>query len=139
MPYFGQERMLAAQKKGPLTQKRYLNALARARRLTRQEGIDAILQEHNLDALIGPTGGPAWLIDWVNGDHYAGPDTSSAPAVAGYPHITVPAGYVHGLPVGLSFIGTAWQEPKLLRLAYAFEQAAQARKPPLYLPTVDFS
>jgi amidase len=136
MPFFGQERMLLAQAKGPLTQKRYLNALERNRRLARAEGIDATLHKHNLDAIVAPTGGPAWLTDLVNGDLYTGPDTSSPPAVAGYPHITVPAGYIFGLPVGLSFIGGAWQEPRLIRLAYAFEQASQVRHPPQFLPTV---
>jgi amidase len=136
MPFFGQERMLAAQEKGPLSQKRYLNALARNHRLSRAEGIDAVLFKHNLDALVCPTGGPAWLTDRVNGDHYSGPDTSSAAAVAGYPHITVPAGNLFGLPVGISFIGAAWQEPRLIKLAYAFEQAAQARQAPKFLTTV---
>ena len=136
MPIFGQERMLAALEKGPITQKRYLNALAKNLRLTRAEGIDATLFKYNLDALIAPTGGPAWLTDWVNGDHYSGPDTSSAAAVAGYPHITVPAGYVHGLPIGISFIGSAWQEPRLIRLAYAYEQASRARVPPDFRPTI---
>lgn len=132
MPYFGQERMLAAQKKGPLTQKSYLNALARNHLLTRSEGIDAVLFKHNLDALVCPTGSPAWLTDWVNGDHYSGPDTSSAAAVAGYPHITVPAGQVLGMPVGISFIGSAWQEPRLIRLAFAFETASHARISPSF-------
>jgi len=138
MPYFGQDRMLKAQEKGPLTEQAYLEARASCLRLSRQEGIDAVLQEHQLDALIAPTGGPAWLVDWVNGDHYTGGASSSPPAVAGYPHITVPAGYVFGLPVGLSFIGAAWQEPLLLRLAYAFEQAPQVRRSPQFLETVEF-
>ena len=138
MPIFGQERMLAAVEKGPLTHKRYLNALIKNHRLTRAEGIDATLFKFNLDALIGPTGGPAWLTDWVNGDNYSGPDTSSAAAVAGYPHITVPAGYVHGLPIGISFISTAWQEPRLIRLAFAYEQASRARVPPEYVPSIKF-
>jgi amidase len=138
MPIFGQERMLAAVEKGPLTHKRYLNALIKNHRLTRAEGIDATLSKFNLDALIGPTGGPAWLTDWVNGDNYSGPDTSSAAAVAGYPHITVPAGYVHGLPIGISFISTAWQEPRLIRLAFAYEQASRARVPPEYVPSIKF-
>jgi amidase len=136
MPYFGQERMLAAQKKGPLSELRYLNALKRNLRLTRAEGLDAALQTHHLDALILPSGGPAWVIDLVNGDNIWDIESTSMPAVAGYPHITVPAGYVFGLPVGLSFIGAAWQESKLIRLAYAFEQAAQVRRPPQFLQTV---
>jgi amidase len=138
MPYFGQERILAAQKKGSLNSKKYLRALERARRLAGAEGIDTAVQTHSLDAIIAPTGNPAWLIDWINGDHSAGPDTSSLPAVAGYPHITVPAGYVFGLPVGISFIGKAWHEPRLIQLAYAFEQASQFRRAPQFLPTVDF-
>ncbi len=136
MPFFGQERMLAAQEKGPLTQKRYLNALVRNHRLSRAEGIDAVLFKHNLDALVCPTGSPAWLTDWINGDHPSGPDTSACAAVAGYPHITVPAGLVCGLPVGISFIGAAWQEPRLIRLAYSFEQATQARQAPEFLTTL---
>lgn len=137
MPYFGQERMLAAQKKGPLSDSRYLKALERNARLTRAEGLDAALQAHHLDALILPSGGPAWLIDLVNGDSIGWDmESTSMPAVAGYPHITVPAGYIFGLPVGLSFIGAAWQEAKLIRLAYAFEQAARVRRPPQFLQMV---
>lgn len=137
MPYFGQERMLAAQKKGPLSDSRYLKALERNARLTRVEGLDAALQAHHLDALILPSGGPAWLIDLVNGDSIGWDmESTSMPAVAGYPHITVPAGYIFGLPVGLSFIGAAWQEAKLIRLAYAFEQAARVRRPPQFLQMV---
>jgi amidase len=136
MPYFGQERMTGAQAKGPLTGKRYRLALGRVRSLARK-GIDGPIQEHRLDAIIAPTGGPAWPIDLVNGDHYTGGGFSSPAAVAGYPHITVPAGYIFGLPVGISFFASAWQEPVLLRLAYAFEQATHVRKPPQFLPTVD--
>jgi amidase len=137
MPYFGQERMLKALEKGPLSEADYLKALADNQRLTRQDGIDALLREYNLEALVAPSGGPAWLVDYVNGDSSKGPDTTSPPAVSGYPHITVPAGQVYGLPVGLSFIGMAYSEPALLRLAYAFEQAAQARQAPLYLARVN--
>jgi amidase len=136
MPYFGQERILKAEEKGPLTDEAYLKALETNHRLTREEGIDAMLQEHKLDALVAPSGAPAWLTDLVNGDLYSGGGVS-APAVAGYPHITVPAGQINGLPVGISFFGGAYQEPVLLRLAYAFEQAAGRRQPPRFLPSVE--
>jgi amidase len=137
MPFFGQERMLEAIKRGPRTRKRYEKALEKNLRLSRK-GIDDVLAAHRLDALIAPTGGPAWTIDLVNGDHYTG-GFSSAAAVAGYPHITVPMGYVFGLPVGLSFFGTAWSDGLMLKFAYAFEQATLVRKPPQFLPTVDLS
>ena len=137
MPYFAQEHFEAAQAKGPLSDKAYLEALAKSHRLSRDEGIDATLKAHQLDAIVAPTGGPAWPTDWVNGDHYGGASSSPA-AVAGYPNVTVPAGYVFGLPVGISFIGGAWQEPTLLRLAYAFEQVTQVRQPPQFLPTLSF-
>ncbi len=138
MPFFGQEIMLLAQEKGPLTDEAYLNALASSKRLAGAEGIDRALAQQQLDAIVAPTTGPAWLIDLVNGDHYSGGCTTPA-AVAGYPHITVPAGLVFGLPVGLSFFAEAWSEPTLIRLAYAFEQATQARRPPALLPTADLS
>ncbi|HEV2471917.1 MAG TPA: amidase, partial [Chthonomonadales bacterium] len=134
--YFGQDSMIKAQAKGPLTDKAYLNALARNHKLSREDGIDAVMKTHQLDALIAPTGGPAWTIDLVLGDHGVGGGTTTPAAVAGYPHITVPAGEVFGLPVGLSFFGTAYSEPTLLRLAYSFEQAIHARKPPQFLPTL---
>ncbi len=129
MPYFGQEIFIRSQEKGPLTSPEYLESLETCRRLARTEGIDAVMDRHNLDALVAPTGGPAWVTDLVHGDHsYAG--SSTAAAVAGYPNITVPAGTIHGLPVGLSFFGRAWSEPTLLKLAYAYEQATEWRRAP---------
>ena len=139
MPYFGQDTMIKAQAKGPLSSPKYLKALKTCRDLARKQGIDAVMQQHKLDALVAPTAGPAWLIDLVNGDHAAGGDITSPAAVAGYPHITVPAGYVFGLPVGLSFVGTAYSEPALIRLAYAYEQATKHRSAPKFLPTVDLT
>ncbi len=135
MPWFGQEIFVAAEAKGPLTDAVYLEALATCRRLARTEGLDAVLAGHRLDALVCPTAGPAYLTDWVNGDHYGGSATSPC-AVAGYPHLTVPAGEVHGLPWGLSFMGPAWSEGRLLRYGYAFEQASRARRTPRLLRTL---
>jgi amidase len=135
MPHFGQEIFLAAQAKGPLTDKPYLDALEKCRRCARAEGIDAAMDQHKLDALVAPSGGPAGKTDLVYGDRDVGGSSSPA-AVAGYPNITVPAGTVRGLPVGISFFGRAWSEPTLLRLAYAFEQLTQARKAPEFLSTV---
>jgi amidase len=136
MPYFGQERMLTAQEKGRLGNKKYREALAKNRLLTRKDGIDAVMKKYKLDALIVPSGGPAWMIDLANGDAINWDMESTSPAaVAGYPHITVPMGYVFGLPVGLSFFAKAWSEPTLIKLAYAFEQATKARVAPRFLKT----
>jgi amidase len=132
--YFGQDILVKAQAKGPLTERKYRLALAKNHRLTRTEGIDAVMNKHRLDAIIAPTGGPPWPTDLLNGDHFTG-GYSSASAVAGYPHITLPAGYVFGLPVGISFFGRAWSEPKLITYAYAFEQATKARRVPKFLET----
>lgn len=129
MPYFGQDEFIKAEAKGPLDSKEYVDALAANHRMSQAEGIDAIMDMHRLDALIAPTAGPAWLTDLVNGDHVGG-GSSDAAAVAGYPDITVPAGVISGLPVGISFFGRAWSEPTLLKIAYGFEQATKARKPP---------
>ena len=135
MPFFGQDIFVHSEEKGPLSEKEYVDALAKNRLLARTEGIDAVMDKHKLDALVAPTGSPAWPTDLVNGDHSGG-GSSNAAAVAGYPNINVPAGNLWGLPVGLSFFGRAWSEPTLIRLAYAFEQATKARITPKFLPTV---
>jgi amidase len=135
MPYFGQDLFLKAQAKGPLTDKAYVDALAKNHQLARTEGIDALMDKYHLDAIVAPTGGPAWLTDLVNGDHVAG-GSSNAAAVAGYPNINVTAGFLSGLPVGISFFGRAWSEPTLIKLAYSFEQAIKARQAPKFLPTI---
>ena len=139
MPYFGQEIMAMAEKKGPLTSVAYTTALAKNHRLSRALGIDAVMTKYRLDALVAPTGGPTWLIDLVNGDGgtASAPGPSTVTSVAGYPHITVPAGFFRGLPVGISFFGRAWSEPLLIKLAYAYEQATKHRRPPHFLPSAD--
>jgi amidase len=137
MPYFGQDIMTKAHAKGPLSSPAYLKALKKNHELTRKQGIDAVMAKYKLDALVAPTSAPAWPIDLPNGDHAPGGDFTGPAAVAGYPHITVPAGFVFGLPFGLSFVGKAYSEPALIRFAYAFEQATKVRKPPRFLPTVD--
>jgi amidase len=136
LPYFGQELFHMSQAKGPLTDKKYRKALQDSRRFAREQGIDAVMAKHKLDALIAPTQAPPGLIDLVNGDHWLGSSSTPA-AVSGYASITVPAGYVFGLPVGLSFIGRAWSEPVLLKLAYAYEQASKHRRKPTFAPTAD--
>ena len=135
MPYFGQELFEQAQKKGPLTDSKYKAARAKCLRYARNEGIDAVMTKYRLDALIAPTQGPVWLIDLVNGDGGGGGSFTQPAAIAGYPHITVPMGLVRGLPVGLSFVGRAWTEPTLLKLAYAYEQASKARRAPTFVVT----
>jgi amidase len=136
LPYFGQEIMLMAQKKGPMTAPAYRKALITCRSRARTLGIDAVMTRLRLDAIVAPTGSPAWPTDLINGDHFLGASSTPA-AVAGYPSITVPAGFVHGLPVGLSFIGRAWGEAKLIQYAYAYEQATHHRKPPRFLSSVN--
>ncbi|MFN2567402.1 MAG: amidase [Gemmatimonadaceae bacterium] len=136
MPFFGQEIFVMAQKKGPLTTRAYRLALAKNHRLSRTLGIDAVLAKHRLDAIVAPTGSPAWPTDLLNGDHFTGGSSTMA-AVAGYPSITIPAGFVRGLPVGISFFASAYSEPTLIKLAYALEQALKARAAPRFLPTLD--
>jgi amidase len=138
MPCFGQEFFIQAQEKGPLTDKPYLEALARNRRLSREEGLDAVFGAHRLDALVAPTGSPAWLTDCVTGDHFVG-GSSTPCAVAGYPAITVPCGFAFDLPVGITFMGRAWSEPTLIRLAYAYEQATRWRRAPRYQASLGLS
>ena len=132
MPYFDQELLIRAEAKGGLDSKEYLDALENNHRYSRQEGIDKVMSENKLDALFALTGGPAWLTDYINGDH-SGDSFSSPAAVAGYPHITVPAGFFNGLPIGVSFVAGAYAEPTLIKLAYAFEQATKHRRAPAYL------
>lgn len=135
MPWFGQEIFLKAQAKGDLSTEEYVTALKDSKRFAGKEGIDAVMAEHNLDAIIAETNGPAWTIDWVNGDHSGGGSSSPA-AISGYPNVTVPMGYVEGLPVGISFFGKAWSEPVLLKIAFAYEQATKHRQAPRFLKTL---
>ena len=137
MPFFEQELFLQSEARGPLTDPKYLKARADCVRLSRKEGIDALLAQHKLDAIVTLTSGPAWFIDLINGDNQAFDCTTTTPAaVAGYPHVTVPAGLYRSLPVGLSFFGTAWTEPTLLKLAYSWEQLTKARPKPTFAPSV---
>jgi amidase len=138
MPYFGQETFIQAEAKGPLTDKAYLDALEKNHRLTRAEGLDLVFTKHRLDAVIAPTGGPAAATDLIYGGSGGLRGPSSIAAVSGYPHLTVPAGYLFGLPVGLSLIGPAWSEGRLIELAYGYEQATRHRKPPRFLPAARF-
>ena len=135
MPYFGQDLFIKSEAKGSLSEKAYLDALEKNHRLARTEGIDTLMDKMQLDAIVAPTAGPACLTDLLNGDHFTG-GSSNAAAVAGYPNINVPAGFLDGMPVGISFFGRAWSEPKLIKIAYAFEQATKARKSPQFLPTL---
>ena len=135
LQYFGQDLFIKAQEKGDLTSKEYLDALAANHRLSRQEGIDAVMDKYKLDAIMAPTAGPTWITDLVDGDHVVG-GSSNAAAVAGYPDITVPAGFISNLPVGVSFFGRAWSEPILIKIAFAFEQMTKIRKAPKFLPFV---
>lgn len=135
MPWFGQEIFKLAQEKGDLTSAEYLEALSDSKKFSQKEGIDAVMDQAGLDVVIAATNGPAWCIDWVNGDNFSGSSSSPA-AISGYPNISVPMGYVHGLPVGISFFGRAWSEPLLLKYAFAYEQASRHRVPPSFTPTL---
>jgi amidase len=136
LPYFGQDLFVKAESKGPLTTPAYRKALEKSKRLAGKDGLDATIRRYRLDAIVAPTGGPPWVIDLVNGDHFSG-GSSTHPAVAGYPNINVPAGFIHGLPVGISFMGLAWSEPTLLKLAFSFEHATRHRRPPRFRPNAD--
>jgi amidase len=129
--------MQASQARGPLTDDAYRGAESTIQRANREDGIDALIIKNKLDALVAPTAGPAWLIDHVVGDRFDGGFSAGPAAIAGYPDISVPMGFVAGLPVGISFFGRAWSEPALIRLAYAYEQATNHRRPPAFKPTAD--
>jgi amidase len=135
MPWFGQEIMIKAQAKGPLTEKKYRDGLAKDLKMSRTDGIDATMNKYKLDAIVAPTGSPAWVTDLLNGDHFSGASSTPA-AVAGYPNINVPAGFSHNLPIGISFFGRAYSEPTLIKFAYAYEQASKHRRAPTFIPTL---
>jgi len=132
--HFGQELFVEAEKKGPLSDPKYVAGLKKIQRLAREEGIDAVMTRHQLDAIITPTNAPAWTTDHLNGDHFTGGNSAPA-AIAGYPNITVPCGNVGGLPVGISFFGRAWSEPVLIKIAFAYEQATKHRRVPTFIPS----
>jgi len=136
LQYFGQELFIQAEEKGPLTDAKYIEDLRKNQQLAREQGIDAVMAKNRLDAIIAPTNGPAWVTDYLNGDHFAG-SSSTAAAVAGYPNVSVPCGYVSGLPIGISFFGRPWSEPTLIKIAFAYEQATRYRRPPKFLRTLD--
>ena len=136
MPYFGQERLHDSQARGPLTDPEYLEAKRTVQRATREDGIDRLIRTHNLDAIVAPTRDIAWVTDHIAGDRLDGGSSAGPAAIAGYPDISVPMGFVTGLPVGISFFGAAWTEPTLLRIAYAFEQATNHRQAPTFAPTL---
>ncbi|MDE0357647.1 MAG: amidase [Gammaproteobacteria bacterium] len=136
MPFFGQQRMIASQARGPLTDEVYLNAVRTIQRGNREDGIDALMNEHQLDAIVAPTRDLPWTTDHIKGDRLDGGSSAGPAAIAGYPDISVPMGFVSGLPAGVSFFGRAWSEPVLIRIAYAFEQATQHRRAPTFAPTL---
>ena len=136
MPWFKQETLVKADAKGPLTEEAYLDALARCRKASRDNGIDALMDKNQLDVVLQSGGGPAPVIDYAYGDGNSGGGSPALPAVAGYPSISVPAGFIAGMPVSIFLFGRAWSEPTLLRIAFAFEQATKARRPPQFLPTI---
>jgi amidase len=135
MPWFGQELFYEAQKKKGLDDPNYGKALSDLRSMVKENGVDRIIRRYNLDAIVLPTGAPAWTTDLVNGDHYMGGSSSPA-ACSAYPAITLPAGHIHGLPIGITFMGKAWSEPVLLKLAFAFEYNTKLRSSPRFLPSL---
>ena len=136
MPFFGQERMIASQARGPLTDAEYLNAKRSIQRANREDGIDRLMDEHNLDAIVAPTRDLPWPTDYIKGDRLDGVSSAGPAAIAGYPDVSVPMGFVQGLPAGISFFGRAWSEPTLIRIAYAYEQATQQRRAPTFAATL---